>query len=1073
MKNRTAGNPPEPSRDSLDAIASRERVRREILRTNTAVGVVLIIVLALTLGVALTGTRATRNQQRAELAEAAGLERLWESYLAQARAVRVTAVAGRREQALGVISNAAAIRPSPEIRSEAVATLALTDLEQDGPLIPLPGAGDLAELDPQLEHFAYGDGPGVVGVSRLRDGARLFRLEATNAGPGARMIVRSAAFSPDGRHVAARFDGGAVVVWNMASRERVFAAGLDATNQIIAGMTYSTDSKRLMFSDPDRDKQITVVDLENGERLVTGLRTGARPFRFRPGRESEVVVAQEGRLDLMEYPGGRILRSYEHPTRIFLSAWSPNGASLAVACEDGDVYLWDAERGTHRLLRGHSEPCIRLGFSPDGRLLFTGSRDGTTRLWAVESGQVIVTTKNSVAHTFSPDGKRIGFWQLSKAVGTWKVDTSDCFMALQCPKEDGAFVSLDLSGEGRWCVATQTKGVRVWDLAAENQETYLPLAGLFSTRMAPDGASFFICRASGLEQWFLADATAAGGALAFKSTNLIALPDQRGARNVAVSTDGTTAAVELQDHRLAVVDLRGAREPVVLAERWRGENLKSSATPTGPGRFAISPDGRWICTGYWLGAQDRPRVWDAHTGQMVAAPKAGSSLAMFSNDGKWLGLSGVGTFHIYSTAGWSHVKTIQRDESSFTHGAMAFMDQDQIALTRTRQSIQLRDAWTDEKFLDLIAPVAQSVTSIRVARNGSVLATGSARDMIQVWRLDRVRKHLAGMGMDWGGPAASPGGLAPARAAIWTNTRNMLIFGLAAFLGATMLSLFALRRHRAAIERFFEAEGRAVEHNRALEAARLELVHSQKMQALGTLAAGIAHDFNNLLSVIRMSNKLIGRATRNDPDLQENVTEIEQAVLQGKSVVGSMLGYARAENEPPGPVDLCGVIEDNVSLLSKEFLSGIALTLELDRNVPRVEIGRGQIDQVLLNLIVNASEAMQARGRLRITLHERSSIPDRNYVLRPAPAARYVELTVADSGPGIATGIRDRLFEPFFTTKSSGAKAGTGLGLSLVYSVARQEELGLSVESEPGQGAAFVLLCPVRETHSFQNKKPV
>ncbi len=1072
MKQRTSGNPSNPPRDSQDAAASRERVRREILRTNTAVGVVLIIVLALTLGVALTGTRATRNQQRAELAEAAGLERLWDSYLAQARAVRVTAAAGRREQALGVISNAAAIRPALEIRSEAVASLALTDLEQDGPLIPLPGAGDLAELDPQLEHFAYGDGPGVLGVSRLRDGARLFRLEATNAGPGTRMVVRSAAFSPDGRHVAARFDGGALVVWNMATRKHVFIAGADSTDQIIAGMTYSGDSKRLMFSDPDREKLITIVDLDNSQRLVTGIRTGARPFRFRPGRETEVVVGQEGRLDLMEYPSGTILRSFEHPTRIFLSAWSPNGALLAVACEDGDVYLWDAERGTHRLLRGHSEPCIRLGFSPDGKLLFTGSRDGTTRLWAVESGQVVVTTKNSVAHTFSPDGKRIGFWQMSKAVGTWKVDTSDCFLALQCPKENGAFVSLDLSADGRWCLATQTKGFRVWDLATENHETWLPLAGVQSARVAPDGKSFYICRASGLEQWFLTDAAGQGGDLAFKSTNMISLPDQRGARNVAVSTDGTTAAVELSDHRLAVLDLQGSREPVVLAERWRGENLKSSATPTGPGRFAISPDGRWVCTGYWLGSVDRPRVWNARTGEMVAAPKAGSSLAMFSNDGKWLGLSGVGTFHIYSTADWSHFKSIQRDESSFTHGAMAFLDDGQVALTRTRQSVQLRDARTDEKFLDLIAPVAQSVTSIRVARNGSVLATGSARDTIQVWRLDRVRKHLAGMGMDWGGLAAGTSARIPAQAAIWTNTRNMLVFGLASFLVAAMLSLFALRRHRAAIERFFEAEARATERNQALEAARLELVHSQKMQALGTLAAGIAHDFNNLLSVIRMSNKLIGRATRNDRDLQENVAEIEQAVLQGKSVVASMLGYARAENEPPGPVDLCAVIEDNVSLLSKEFLSGITLTLELDRDVPRVEIGRGQIDQVLLNLIVNASEAMQAKGRLRITLHERAAVQDRNHVLRPAAAARYVELAVADSGPGIPPEIRDRLFEPFFTTKNSGAKAGTGLGLSLVYSVAQQEGLGLSVESEPGQGAAFILLCPVRETHSSQNKKP-
>jgi signal transduction histidine kinase len=240
------------------------------------------------------------------------------------------------------------------------------------------------------------------------------------------------------------------------------------------------------------------------------------------------------------------------------------------------------------------------------------------------------------------------------------------------------------------------------------------------------------------------------------------------------------------------------------------------------------------------------------------------------------------------------------------------------------------------------------------------------------------------------------------------------------------------------------------------------------MQALGTLAAGIAHDFNNLLSVIRMSGKLIGRATKGDADLQENVADIEQAVLQGKNVVGSMLGYARTENEPAGPVDLGSVVEETVSLLSKEFLSGITLTLELDRHIPPVDIGRGQIDQVLLNLIVNASEAMQGKGKLIISLHLRDALPERNFVLRPESSLRYVEMAVTDSGPGLAPEILERVFEPFFTTKRSGAKAGTGLGLSLVYSVAQQERLGLGVDNAPGQGATFALIIPVRETHSSQ-----
>jgi signal transduction histidine kinase len=168
------------------------------------------------------------------------------------------------------------------------------------------------------------------------------------------------------------------------------------------------------------------------------------------------------------------------------------------------------------------------------------------------------------------------------------------------------------------------------------------------------------------------------------------------------------------------------------------------------------------------------------------------------------------------------------------------------------------------------------------------------------------------------------------------------------------------------------------------------------------------------------------------------------------------------------------VVENVVSLLSKEFLGGIALVLELERESPKVDLGRGTIEQILLNLVVNASEAMQGNGKLKIIARGRVSLPDGEYVLRPRLAQKFVELSVVDSGPGIAPEVKDHIFEPFFTTKRTGSKVGTGLGLSLVYSMAQQAEAGLMVKSTLGQGAAFTLLFPavpepVRQTHSSQN----
>jgi signal transduction histidine kinase len=345
--------------------------------------------------------------------------------------------------------------------------------------------------------------------------------------------------------------------------------------------------------------------------------------------------------------------------------------------------------------------------------------------------------------------------------------------------------------------------------------------------------------------------------------------------------------------------------------------------------------------------------------------------------------------------------------------------------------------------------------------DGNVLVTASATDKLQLWRLDAAREALAALQLDWRIPhpnTADPAAVPPGAT---SPVQTTLLVSLAGFCLAALFARASLRRHREAITGYLAAETKAALRHRELETAKVELMHSQKMQALGSLAAGIAHDFNNLLSVIRMSNKLIGRETKANAEIQDNVADIEQAVVQGKSVVGSMLGYARTEDVAAGPTDIKSVVEDTLALLSKEFLSGIELILELERSTPKVGIHRGRLEQVLLNLVVNASEAMQGNGKLTITLHRRGAAPEKLYALRPGPAKEFVEMTVADSGPGIAPQNLLRLFEPFFTTKRSGGKPGTGLGLSLVYAIARQDGLGLSVESEPDQGAKFTIVIPV------------
>ncbi len=1039
----------------------RAAIRGDMLRANTAVAVVLSALIILVLAAGVAAFRATRNLQRAQAAEARGKERLASAYLAQARATRLAAEPDRKETALNAVKNAAAISRTKELRSEAIACLALTDLTPDGALIATPRNIVNSATDEAFEQFAFADLEGTITICNS-SGNPLFTLKTGHA-------IGGMMFSPDGQRLAVRFANQTVGIWDVKLRRALDGPPLKA----VTLSSFSPDSQWLIFSDAARNGQIALYNLKTFEMLDKPITAG--PNLFRLDRGWRIAAVCNGlAVDIIDFQTGTNIATLSQAARPVMLAWSSDGQKLAVSCENGDVYLWDMATQSHKILTGHSDRCVSMGFSRDDTMLYSGSLDGTTRLWDISLGQTIAVGEG-IAHGFTADGQRLGFWRPWAGFGIWRVSSSAFYSRLPCDVAEGPLRSLDLSASGRWCVAAQNKGFRIWDLRGPQKRMFVREADVTGISISPDERSLFVSSMNGLAAWPLDMDSQGDLDLQPAHAKPIPLPDGQGARAVAVSLNGQILAVELMDQRLAVLDMAGRKPPVFLKSRWRYVYSKGPGSATGAGRFAISPDGRWVATGFDFGDEDVPEVWDAASGALAARLDAPTSVVGFSTDGKWLVLGGTDQYSVWSIGTWRRQKVIDRDEPAITHGAVALIASNEtLALAKTRKVVEIRDSVANTALADLISPVPQSINSIHASLDGSMLVTATASDMVEVWRLDGLRKQLAALGLDWGTapPSMAIGGIATPQISGALTLTWLAI--LAVFVLAAAFMLTTLRRHRLAIRRFLRAEAATAQTNRELDMAKVELMHSQKMQALGTLAAGIAHDFNNLLSVIRMSNQLVERRTANDAEIQEHVADIEQAVLQGKGVVSSMLGYARENGGNDEPVDVNSVVENVVSLLSREFLGGIALILELERETPRVMASRGMLEQILLNLVVNASEAMQGRGKLKIIVQARFSLPDGEYVLRPRPAHEFVELSVIDSGPGIAPEARDRLFEPFFTTKRTGSKVGTGLGLSLVYSMIQQAEAGLMVKSNPGEGAAFTLLFPafapepVRQTHSSQ-----
>jgi signal transduction histidine kinase len=296
----------------------------------------------------------------------------------------------------------------------------------------------------------------------------------------------------------------------------------------------------------------------------------------------------------------------------------------------------------------------------------------------------------------------------------------------------------------------------------------------------------------------------------------------------------------------------------------------------------------------------------------------------------------------------------------------------------------------------------------------------------------------------------------------WYKESRLMLISSAGILVALFFAALAFNRHYRLLRAYAEVEGQVALRTTQLAKANQELLNSQKMLALGTLAAGIAHDFNNILSIIKGSAQIIEDNLENQEKIRTRTSRIKTVVEQGSGIVKAMLGFSRGSGSELTLCDVNAVVSETIQLLGDRFLREVDVQFDPTPGIPEVPASKDFIQQILLNLIFNAAEAMTERRQVVLRTARIEHIPA-GLVLAPKQAPAYVLVSVKDFGCGISPEIMPRIFEPFFTTKSLSARRGTGLGLSMVYELARQMESGLAAESTLNQGSLFTLVIPVRD----------
>jgi PAS domain S-box-containing protein len=308
--------------------------------------------------------------------------------------------------------------------------------------------------------------------------------------------------------------------------------------------------------------------------------------------------------------------------------------------------------------------------------------------------------------------------------------------------------------------------------------------------------------------------------------------------------------------------------------------------------------------------------------------------------------------------------------------------------------------------------------------------------------------------------------LRPDGSVVWAHTGVSLIVddaGQPVSIIAVTTDLTERRKVEVQLRELNESLERTIS-NEVAERIKAEgaLRHAQKMEAVGQLASGVAHDFNNVLQIVSSNLQLIGRDAASSARQNERVEQALAAVARGSRLSLQLLAFGRKQNLQPSVTHLGLLLDDISPLLQRALGDGVVLSLEIEQGLWSAAVDRNQFENAILNMAINARDAMQGSGRLRIGA--------RNLVA--ADGRRHVALTLSDSGCGMPPEVLSKVFDPFYTTKEAGK--GTGLGMSMVYGFVRQSDGAIRIDSRVGAGTTITIELPrVEGEHQIASATPV
>jgi WD40 repeat protein len=709
--------------------------------------------------------RAVAHQHEAEQAKKETKEQLWNALLSQAQANRWSGRPGRNFDSLEVLRRAAALRPSLELRNEAIACMALPDLRLVSQWdYGVPRCYGLA-FDAELERYAFSDQQGTISLRRFADNAELLRL------PGSGVPAWVLQFSPDGRFLAARYcrygTSNTILVWDIGEKKSFpyplaqsasdgrFEPSLplrargETSPRRLTGRFWDFHPNKPYVAALCADKSLRLCDLSGGRPTVFlsknepsyAIAFDPEGRRLAVGRDSPLIDSGEPTYPVFVYDveTGKCLLRLRSRARMRELAWHADGRRLAGAALDSNVYVWEppSERPVKTLI-GHENSVSHVAFHPGGEWLASIGWDGVGRLWDAETGRQLLSSPAADAPLrFSRNGQRLALsLGPTRGVGICAIDPGRVCRTLYGHTETGAGLWSAAFHPNKPLLATTSYDwVRVWDSTSGRAIAAQPLSLCQSAFFLPDG-DLLTSGSSGLERWRLTSLAAPDKGRDHLERVPWAGPELRKARRMALAEDGRTLAV--------VIYLRQA---VVLGgDRWTKRLLDLSAPQVGS--ITLSPNGRWAATGTWRG--NGTRIWDLHSGQQIGKElPGGDAHVAFSPDGRWLVNGTENEYRFWEVGSWRPGLRIPRTPSTGAAPLAFSTDGKILALAHSYREVRLIETASGRELATLAAPVPRPIRWLCFRPDGEQLAVACEKGVLQLWDLRRIRERLAEMGLDW------------------------------------------------------------------------------------------------------------------------------------------------------------------------------------------------------------------------------------------------------------------------------------------------------------------------------------